>query len=142
MHDRLLPGEAQQRELQRAWDEREAEDEVEDVGLRREAREGAPLGRLAAHEAARAVERDVGLGVEGVALEDDESRVDAATAERLRERPRHARRVDGAEGDAQRPLRLLAPARPGRSVVGATGRPVPAPVEKPAHVRCGPVTDT
>ena len=64
----------------------------------------APLGRLAAREAAGAVERDVGLGVQRVALEDDEPRVDAAAPERLRGRPRDAGRVDRAERDAERPL--------------------------------------
>ena len=60
---------------------------MEDVGLRQQPREGAPLRRLAAGEAAGAVERDVGLGMECVALEDDEPRVDAAAPEGLRPSP-------------------------------------------------------
>ncbi len=99
----FFPNSLQGRELDRARHEREAEDEVEDVGLREQLRERAPLGRLAAREAARAVERDVGLGVERVALEDDEPRVDAAAPERLGGRPRDAGRVDRAERDAERP---------------------------------------
>ena len=65
-------------------------------------RERAPLRRLAAREAAGAVERDVGLGMQRVALEDDEPCVDPSAPERLRRRPRDAGRVDRAEGDAQR----------------------------------------
>ena len=60
---------------------------MEDVGLRQQPREGTPLGRLAAGEAAGAVERDVGLGMQRVALEDDEPRVDAAAPERLARSP-------------------------------------------------------
>ena len=75
---------------------------MEDVRLRQQAGERPPLRRLAAREAAGAVERDVGLGVEGVALEHDEPGVDAAAPERLGRRPRNAGRVDGAEDDAQR----------------------------------------
>ncbi len=46
----------------------------------RSSSERAPLGRLAAREAAAAVERDVGLRVQRVALEDDEPGVDAAAS--------------------------------------------------------------
>ena len=98
------PRQPEEGELERARDERETEDEMEDVGLREELRKRAPLGRLAANEASRAPEGDVGLRVERVALEDHEPRVDAAAAERFRDGPRHARGVDGAEGDAQRGL--------------------------------------
>ena len=98
----FLREQPQGRELQRLRHEREAEDEVEDVRLREQPRERAPLGRLAAREAAGAVERDVGFGVQRVALEDDEPCVDAAAPERLGRRPRDAGRVDRAEGDPQR----------------------------------------
>ena len=74
---------------------------MEDVVVRQQARERAPLRQLLSHEAARAVERPVGLGVELVAVEDDEVGVDAAPPERLHVRPRDARRVDGAVEDAQ-----------------------------------------
>ena len=99
MHHGLLAEQLQDRELQRLRHEREAEDEVEDVRLRQQAGERSPLGRLAAREATGAVEADVGLRVECVALEHDEPRVDAATPERLGGRPRHPCRVDRAEDD-------------------------------------------
>ena len=72
VHDGLLPEQSQRRKLHRARHEREAEDEMEDVGLREQIRERTPLGRLAAREAAGTVERDVRLGVQRVALEHDE----------------------------------------------------------------------
>ena len=113
----FLRNSLQDRELQRLRHEREAEDEVEDVRLRQQAGEGSPLGRLAAGEAAGAVERDVGLGVEGVALEHDEPRVDAAAPERLGGRPRHAGRVDRAEDDPQRAVVAVAASWPASSPV-------------------------
>ena len=66
---------------------------------------GAPLRRLPAGEAAAAVERPVGLGVQAIALEDDEPRVHASPTQRLHVRPRDARGVHGAVDDAQGPLR-------------------------------------
>ena len=72
---------AEECELDGLRDEGESEGEVEDVGPREQARERAPLGDLAAGEAAvRAGRALVGLGVEAVALEDEEPRVDAAPA--------------------------------------------------------------
>ena len=92
MHDGHLPQRAQQRELERLRHEREPEVEVEDVGPREEPRERAPLLELAAREGAVPVEARVGLGVEPVALEDDEPRVDAAAAQRLRRSATGSRR--------------------------------------------------
>ena len=88
VEDRPLPERAQDRELQRLRDERETEDEVEDVGLWHQlaparATGGPGDGRRPSFE----VQRAVGLGVEGVAVEDDEPRVDPAVLERLRGRP-------------------------------------------------------
>src|SRR5207247_7601935 len=77
VEDGAAAGEAEKRELERLRDERESEVEVEDVGARKEAGERAPLGELAAREAAGAVERPVRVWVEAAALEDDEARVDA-----------------------------------------------------------------
>ena len=90
------------RELHRLRDEREAEVEVEDVGAGEEPRERRPLRRLLADEAAAPLERPVGLGVERVAVEDDELRVDPAPPQRLDVRPRHAGRVHRAVDDAER----------------------------------------
>ncbi len=78
LEDRALAERPEDRELQRLRDEREAEHEVEDVRLGEQPRELAPLPALAANEAALEVERAVCLGVERVAVEDDEARVDAA----------------------------------------------------------------
>src|SRR4029079_7183150 len=102
VHDRLLPGEPQRVELHRARQQREPEDEMEDVRLREEARKRPELCELPARETSRAVERDVRLRVELVALEEDAPCRAGAGAEPLRDRPRNARRVDGAEGDAKR----------------------------------------
>ena len=77
--------------------------------------------RLAAREAAGAVERDVGLGVQRVALEDDEPCVDAAAPERLGRRPRDAGRVDRAERDAQRPAGGVLRAGVGARRAGVAG---------------------
>ena len=76
-------------------------------GRRRRAA-GAARGRATAASCRRAnppraVERPVGLRVEPVALEDDELRVDPAPPERLHVLPRHARGVDRAVDDAERP---------------------------------------
>src|SRR5207248_2917116 len=54
--DGLRPGRAQDRELQRLRDEREAEVEVEDVRAGGKTGERAPLDGLAAHEPAWPVE--------------------------------------------------------------------------------------
>ena len=137
VHDGLLVREAECRELERARQEGEPEDEVEDVGLREQAGERAPLDRLAPDEAARAVEVDVGLGVERVALEDDEPGIDPATAKGLGDRPRHARRVDRAEGDAEGTV--AAGAAQGRSVGG--GRGVDAGVDVGGGRAVGPGVD-
>ena len=91
---------------------------MEDVRLRQQFGEGAPLGRLAARQAAGAVEGDVRLRVQRVALEDDELRVDAAPPQRLGRRPRDAGGVDGTEDDAQRPA---VSARTGRAEGGVVG---------------------
>ena len=70
------------------------------------ARHCAPAARTSGSRAL-AVERPVRLGVELVAVEDDELRVDAARAQRLDVRPRHARRVDRAVDDAERAVGRL-----------------------------------
>ena len=75
---------------------------MEDVGLRKQAGEGAPLGGLAPGEAAAPLERPVGFGVERVALEHDEPSLDTAAPERLHVRPGDSGRVDRAVDDAQR----------------------------------------
>src|SRR4029079_5354961 len=98
---RLLAERAQDRELHRLWHERQPEVEVEDVRPRQQPRESAPLGELAAQEARRAAQVDVGFGVQPVAVEDDELRVDAELAQRLHVRPRDAGRVDRAVDDPQ-----------------------------------------
>ena len=67
--------------------------------LREQLRERAPLRRAAAARSRRAGRGPVGLGVELVALEDDELRVDALPPQRLHVLPRHARGVDGAVDD-------------------------------------------
>ena len=102
MHHGLLAERTEDRELRRLRDEREAEVEVEDVGAGQEPRECRPLRRLSAREAAPALERPVGLGVEGVAIEDDELRVHTAPPQRLNVRPRHAGRVHRAMDDSHR----------------------------------------
>ncbi len=102
VHHRLLPEGLQDRELERARDERQPEVEVEDVRLGKQPQKRAPLRRLAAEEAAAALERLVGLGVERVAVEDDELRVDAPPPERPDVRPRDPCGVDGAVDDAER----------------------------------------
>ena len=56
VHDGLLAGQAEQRELERLRHEREAEVEVEDVGARQELGERAPLAELAADDAGREIE--------------------------------------------------------------------------------------
>jgi hypothetical protein len=55
-------------------------------------------------EAAVALERHVRLGMELVAVEDDELRVDPAPTQRLDVRPRHAGRVHRAVDDAKSPF--------------------------------------
>ena len=72
---------------------------MEDVGPGEQLGEGAGLDELPADEAVAPVERPVRLGVERVALEDDEPRVDALPPERLHVLPRDAGGVDGAVGD-------------------------------------------
>ena len=93
---------AQERELQGFRHEREPEVEVEDVGVAEEPGERAPLGQLLPDEPAVPVERLVGLGVELVALEDDEPRVDPLAPQREHVLPRDAGGVDRAVGDAER----------------------------------------
>ena len=127
VHHRRLPEHAQERELQRLRDERQAEREVEEVGARDQLREGLPLRCLSTQETAVQVERPVGLGVELVAVEDDERGVDAASAQGLDVRPRHARGVDRAVDDAQWTFRSHA-RRP-------VSRPIPA--GRSSAVRCG-----
>ena len=100
MHDRAFAERAQQRELHRLRQQRQAEVEVEDVRRPREVREGSQLRRLLAGEPTRPLEVDVGFRVQPVAVEDDELRFDAACAQRLDVRPRDPCGVDGAVGDA------------------------------------------
>ena len=88
MHDGPLPERTQQRELHRLRHEREPEVEVEDVGLGREPREGSPLRQLLPQKTASPREVDVRLRVQPVTVEDDEPRIDTASAERLDIRPR------------------------------------------------------
>ena len=104
VHHRALAERAQDRELERLRDERQAEREVEQVGAREKLGERLPLRQLAPGEPSFEVERAVGLGMQRVAVEDDQLRVDPAAAERLHVRPRHARRVDGAVDDAERAI--------------------------------------
>ena len=68
----------------------------------------APLDGLLAKEAgARPLQVPVGLvGPEGLRVEDDEPRIDAAAAERLHVRPADPGQVDRAMGDSQRQLRV------------------------------------
>src|SRR5579862_2584403 len=95
VHHAPLPHRLEQRELELLGNERQAEVEVEDVGPGREPCERAPLRRLPAEQPAAALQVDVRLGMQAVAVEDDELRVDAACAQRLHVRPRDAGRVDG-----------------------------------------------
>ena len=102
-----------------------------------EPRERRPLRRAAcATKPPRRSSDDVGLGVELVAVEDDELRVDAAPAQRLHVRPRHARRcspgsgrrVSGSSQDRcrrRRAARAGAPSR--RSASSACVSPIVAP---------------
>jgi hypothetical protein len=77
---------------------------MEDIGLRQQPEERAPLCRLPAEKAAAAVERPVGFGMEAVALEDDEPRVHPSLSQRLDVRPRDAGSVDGAMDDPENSL--------------------------------------
>src|SRR5206468_5667202 len=108
-------------ELDGLRDEREAEVEMEDVRARKQPCESRPLRELPADEAATTLERPVGLGVELVAVEDDQLRVDAAPAERLYVRPRDAGRVDGTVDDAHGASR----GRCGRRGAARGGAPSP-----------------
>jgi hypothetical protein len=108
VHHRSCPEGAQDRELERLWDERQPECEVEEIGARQELREHLPLGELTTDEPSVELERPVGLGVQRVAVEDHERRVDATPPERLDVRPWHTGGVDGAVHDAER-------AAPGRA---------------------------
>ncbi len=116
VHHGLLAQRAQDRKLHRLRHERQPEVEVEDVGAREQAQEGRPLRRLLSDEAAAALERPVGLRVERVAVEDHELRVDAAPAQCLDVRPRHAGRVDGAVDDPQPPFGVRHRIRQGQRV--------------------------
>jgi hypothetical protein len=109
MHDRLLAESTENRELHRLRHECQSEVEVEDIGARQESQQGGPLGELLSGKAAVALERPVGLGVERVAVEDDELRVDSMTAKSLDVRPGYAGRVDRAMDDAQALLRGVSP---------------------------------
>ena len=68
--------------------------------MRCELREGPQLRRLLSQQTAVAVEVDIGLGMELVAVEDDELSVDTARAQCLDVRPRDAGGVDGTVRDA------------------------------------------
>ena len=96
----FLPSARSSGNWHRLRQQRQPEVEVEDVRLRREPGERAPLRQLPSSETAAAPEVDVGLRVQPVAVEDDEPRVDAASPERLDVRPRDAGGVDGAVRDA------------------------------------------
>src|SRR5439155_2110655 len=100
VHHRSLAEGAQERELHGLRQQRQAEVEVEDVRPRGEPCEGPPLRRLLTEESATALQVDVRLRVEGVAVEDDELRVDAACAQRAYVRPGDAGGVDGGVRDA------------------------------------------
>ena len=101
MHDRPLPQQRQQRELEPLRQERQTEVEMEDVRLRREARERAPLRHLLSEQPTVPLEVDIGLGMQAVPVEHDEPGVDAPRAQRLHVRPRDARGVDRTVGDPQ-----------------------------------------
>ncbi len=133
VQDRLLAEEPQDRELEPLGDEGQAEVEMEDIRLRQQPDERTPLRELPAQEAALAVERPVRLGVQAIALEDDELRVDAAAAQREDVLPRHAGRVHRAVDDPQhaRPSPVLAP--PGRSTGSDSGVRGTREVGSPAH---------
>ena len=94
MEDALLAQQPQERELERLRDQRQAEVEVEDVGLRREPRERGELLREPLRQRPVPVERPVGLRVQAPALEDDEPCVDALPSQRLDVLPRDAGDVD------------------------------------------------
>ena len=96
VEDALLPQRAQERELDRLRDQRQAEVEVEDVGLRGEAGEGGELLCELHRQRPAPVERPVGLVVQLPALEDDEPRVDPLAPQRLDVLPRDPRDVHGA----------------------------------------------
>ena len=74
---------------------------MEDVGGREKPEEGTPLSGLPPDEAAASLERAIGFRVELVPVEDDELRVDSATAKGLDVRPRYARGVDGTVDDTE-----------------------------------------
>jgi hypothetical protein len=100
VHHRPLAERAQQRELNRLGQQREAEIEMEEVRVRRESCERAGLRQLLPEQPAGATEIEIGLRVELVAVEDDEPRVDATRSQRLNVRPRDACGVDGTVRDA------------------------------------------
>ncbi len=104
--DALLAGGVQNRELHRLGDEREAEVEVEDVGVREQPRQRSELRQQPARQAAVAVERPVGLGMEAAAVDDDEPRVHAGAPQRLHVLPGDAGHVDGAVGDLELDTRV------------------------------------
>ncbi len=101
---RFAPGRLEDRPLELARHQRPAEVEVKDVGLRQQPEEGRPLYGLAPPEAAGPVERQIGLRMELLALDDDEPGVDALAAQRLHVRPRDPRHVqrgvDYSEGSS------------------------------------------
>ncbi len=109
VHHRALAERTEDRELERLRNERQPEREVEEVGRGEQLRERLPLRELPPDEAALEVERAVGLGVERVPVEDDELRVDPASAQGLYVRPRDARGVDGAVDDAERSVHVGEP---------------------------------
>ena len=103
VEDALLAQRPQSRELQRLGDQRQAEVEVEDVGLRSELRERPELRRQPTREPAVPVERPVGFVVQLPSLEDDEPSVDPLTPQRLHVLPGNAGDVDGTVRDTQPP---------------------------------------
>jgi hypothetical protein len=103
VEERLAACGPEDRELDALRDEREPEVEVEDVGLREELRERAPLDELLAQEAfPGTLQVPVRLvWTERLRVEDDEPRVDAAFAQRLHVRPPDPGQVDRAVRDSE-----------------------------------------
>src|SRR5262249_43336124 len=105
VEDALLAQQTKQRELERLRDQRQPEVEVEDVGARRELREGGELLRELQRKRPVPVERPVGLVMQPSALEYDEPRVHAPPLERLDVLPRDPCDVDRAVRHPQPPVR-------------------------------------
>ena len=99
MEDGLLAGRAQDGELDQLWNDGQPEIEVEDIGAREQARERAELRELAAPERPLGQAQVlVRLRVGRLRVEDDQSRVDSLSPQRLHVRPADAREVDRAVG--------------------------------------------